>query len=370
MELNNTPQVVRVLLVDDDEEDYLIIKHLFRSMKSIDSTLEWVSSSDDAIEKIKEAKHDAYLIDYRLDARTGLDVLEEVQADHRSEPFILLTGVGDQGIERQSLALSASDYLVKKGLTSENLARTLYYALGRKAQEKQKIEQLVKLNRAKDEFISIASHQLRTPVTTVKQYTAMLLDGLAGELSEEQRSFLQRAYESNERQLAIINGLLKVAQIDAGGMELALQSTDIGRLVKEAVEDFTPHFQQAGQVLTCTATEGLILEVDENALRMVVDNLLENAQKYSESGAKTQIEIIENTANVEIIISDQGVGVDAPEQLFQKFSRVSNKLSTEVGGTGLGLYWAQSIARLHGGDLTYSTNQPQGSRFTISLPYV
>lgn len=370
MELNNTPQVVRVLLVDDDEEDYLIIKHLFSSMKSIDSTLEWVSSSDEAIEKIKEATHDVYLIDYRLDARTGLDVLEEVKADHRSEPFILLTGVGDQGVERQSLALAASDYLVKKGLTSESLARTVYYALGRKAQEKQKIEQLVKLNRAKDEFISIASHQLRTPVTTVKQYTAMLLDGLAGDLSEDQRGLLERAYESNERQLAIINGLLKVAQIDAGGMELALQSTDIGRMVNEAVEDFTPGFKREQQILLSKATAGLILEVDENALRMVIDNLLENAQKYSEPGAQTCIEIIEQTANVEIVISDQGVGVESPEQLFQKFSRVSNKLSTKVGGTGLGLYWAQSIARLHGGDLTYAPNTPHGSRFTITLPYV
>jgi signal transduction histidine kinase len=370
MEQNNTPQVVRVLLVDDDEEDYLIIRHLFNSMKSIESELEWVASSDEAIEKIKEARHDAYLIDYRLDARTGLDVLEEVGADRRSEPFILLTGVGDQGIERQSLELSASDYLVKKGLTSDNLARTLYYALGRKAQEKQKIEQLIEVNRAKDEFISIASHQLRTPVTTVKQYTAMLIDGMAGELSEKQREFLQKAYESNERQLAIINGLLKVAQIDAGGMELALQSTDVGRMVQEAVEDFRPGFEQVGQTLTCLATKGLLLEVDENALRMVIDNLLENAQKYSEAGGETRIEIAENVASVDIVISDQGVGIEHPERLFQKFSRIANKLSTEVGGTGLGLYWAQSIARLHGGDLTYQENKPNGSKFIITLPYV
>jgi CheY-like chemotaxis protein len=162
MEQSNLPKIVRVLLVDDDEEDYLIISRLFSSMKSIESELEWVSSSDEAIEAINEGRHDAYLIDYRLDARTGLDILQEVNALERSEPFILLTGVGDQGIERQSLALAASDYLVKKGLTSDSLARALYYALGRKEQEKQKITQLIELNKAKDEFISIASHQLRT----------------------------------------------------------------------------------------------------------------------------------------------------------------------------------------------------------------
>jgi signal transduction histidine kinase len=342
MEQNSVPHIVRVLLVDDDEEDYLIIKHLFQSMKSIASELEWVASSEEAIAKIKDAQHDAYLIDYRLDARTGLDVLEEVHAAERSEPFILLTGVGDEGIERRSLKLSASDYLVKRGLTSENLARTLYYALGRKAQEKQKIEQLLELNHAKDEFISIASHQLRTPVTTVKQYTAMLLDGLAGEMSEQQRQFLTKVYDSNERQLAIINALLKVAQIDAGGMELALQPTDVGRLVNEAVDDFRPSFQQAQQRVTSQAS----------------------------AGAETRFEVHEKVATVEIVIADHGVGVERPERLFQKFSRISNKLSNEVGGTGLGLYWAQSIARLHGGDLRYDPNHPVGSKFTLILPYV
>jgi signal transduction histidine kinase len=198
----------------------------------------------------------------------------------------------------------------------------------------------------------------------------MLLDGLAGEMSEQQRQFLTKVYDSNERQLAIINALLKVAQIDAGGMELALQPTDVGRLVNEAVDDFRPSFQQAQQRVTSQASEGLVLEVDENALRMVIDNLLENAQKYSEAGAETRVEVHEKVATVEIVIADHGVGVERPERLFQKFSRISNKLSNEVGGTGLGLYWAQSIARLHGGDLRYDPNHPVGSKFTLILPYV
>jgi two-component system, sensor histidine kinase and response regulator len=368
MEQSNLPTVVKVLLVDDDEEDYLIIKHLFNSMKSIENQLEWVSSSEEAIEKIKESRHDAYLIDYRLDARTGLDVLREVNAHERSEPFILLTGVGDQGIERKSLALAASDYLVKSGLTSESLAKALYYALGRKEQEKQKIEQLLEVNKAKDEFISIASHQLRTPVTTVKQYTAMVLEGLAGELNEKQRAFLEKAYESNERQLTIINGLLKVAQIDAGGMELALKETDLRQLVEEAVEDFRPSFEQAGQQLEITTIQNVVANVDENALRMVIDNLLENAKKYSDAQSVTRVSITHNTQELEIVISDEGVGVEQPERLFQKFSRIANKLSNEVGGTGLGLYWAQSITRLHGGDLTYENNTPIGSKFIVKLP--
>jgi K+-sensing histidine kinase KdpD len=102
---------------------------------------------------------------------------------------------------------------------------------------------------------------------------------------------------------------------------------------------------------------------------MVVDNLLENAKKYSEPKAKTQIILRRDDHDGVIIkVVDEGVGVAEPSKLFQKFSRIENKLSTEVGGTGLGLYWAQSIIRLHGGELVYEHNTPRGSQFIISLP--
>lgn len=337
-------------------------------MKNIDAELEWVSSSKDAIKYIIEARHDAYLIDYRLDALTGLDVLQEVSALERTEPFILLTGVGDQGIERESLQLAASDYLVKKGLTSDMLARSLYYALGRKEQEKQRIEQLIELNKTKDEFISIASHQLRTPATTVKQYVAMVIEGIGGELNEQQRTLLQRAYDSNERQLATINDLLKVAQIDAGIMELGLKNTNVSQILTNLVEDFRPSFEQVGQELRSDITQNVQATIDENAFCMVIDNLLENAKKYSEPHTVTRLEVGVNSNYVEICIRDEGVGVEKPERLFQKFSRITNKLSNDVGGTGLGLYWAHSIAQLHGGNLTYEPNTPEGSVFTLKLP--
>lgn len=366
---NSIPDVIRVLLVDDDEEDYLIIKHLFASMKSIDSKLDWVSSSDEAIEKIGAATHDIYLIDYRIDGRTGLDVLQEVRAIERLEPFILLTGVGDLDIERESLQLAASDYLVKKNLTSESLARALYYALGRKEQEKQKINHLLEINRSKDEFISIASHQLRTPVTTVKQYIAMVLDGHAGDLSEKQQRFLDKAYKSNERQLSIINNLLKVAQVDSGAYSLARQRIDVSEIVKSAAEDFTPIFASNNQTISSSydiKAEGM---VDESAIRMIIDNLLENACKYSRPQSNTHIAVALKFGMIEVSVDDHGVGVNEPDKLFKKFSRIENELSTEVGGTGLGLYWAQSVARLHGGDLVYEAHDT-GSKFKLLLPSV
>lgn len=369
MDLDTSKKTIRVLLVDDDEEDFFIIKRLFSSMKGADCDLEWVSSSSEAIVRIKEAIHDVYLIDYRLDALTGLDVLQEVNALDRAEPFVLLTGVGDQEVERESLQLAASDYIVKKNLTSDILARTIYYALGRKEQEKQKLDQLLELNRTKDEFISIASHQLRTPATTVKQYVAMTLDGFAGELSEKQRKLLQKAYDSNERQLTIINDLLKVAQIDAGRMDLVLRPVNISTLLSEIAYDFEPLYEAENLVLVKDIAENISIRVDESALRMIIDNLLDNAKKYSEAGT-VRLCMHEKGDTIEIFVEDEGVGVEHPDRLFKKFSRINNKLSTEVGGTGLGLYWARSVAKLLEGDLDYEKNTPTGSKFILTLPNV
>lgn len=368
---NNTPELIKVLLVDDDEEDYLIIKRLFASMQSISTTLDWVSSSDEAIERIMRDEYDAYFIDYRIDGRTGLDVLQEVNAIERAEPFILLTGMGDRGIERESLQLAASDYLIKKNLTSESLAKALYYALGRKAQEKQKINQLLELNRSKDEFISIASHQLRTPATTVKQYVAMVLDGFGGTLTEKQQHLLTRAYESNERQLSTINNLLKVAQINAGTLKLAQKEMNVTEIVESAVQDLAVLFSEKEQKVTVNPAEPAMANVDENAIRMVIDNLLENASKYSNENTAINLSIQKGDDDcIAVTIADEGVGVDDPAKLFQKFSRIDNELSTTVGGTGLGLYWARTIAKLHGGDLTFEPNTPKGSKFTLHLPSV
>jgi two-component system, sensor histidine kinase and response regulator len=370
MKQSKLPDVVRVLLIDDDEDDYLIIKRLLASMTSISSTLDWAPTSSEGIARIQKSEHDAYLVDYRIDNRTGVEVLYEINALERPEPFILLTGVGDQGIERKSLQMAASDYLIKKNLTSDSLARALYYALGRKEQEKQKIDQLKQINRTKDEFISIASHQLRTPATTVKQYVAMMLDELGGPLNDMQKKLLHKAYESNERQLTIINNLLKVAQIDSNTFTLAQTNINISQLVSDAVEDFRPTFTQSNQSIKSSIEKNATAYADDNAIRMVIDNLLENANKYSEPGACTRVSVVSSNGKITITIADNGVGVSEPERLFKKFSRVENKLSAQVNGTGIGLYWAQSIAKMHGGNLFYTPNTPAGSQFILELPTV
>lgn len=145
---------LKVLLVDDDEDDYLIIRKIFEQIANSPFSLEWISSYSEAKKIIKSEKHDIYLIDYKLGEHTGLDLLRFAQPEKRLQPFILLTGASDQKIEWSSMMLAASDYLVKGSFDANLLGRTLFYAIQQKRFEAQRLQHLIELNRSKDEFIS------------------------------------------------------------------------------------------------------------------------------------------------------------------------------------------------------------------------
>jgi signal transduction histidine kinase len=364
--LNN----IRVLLVDDDEDDYLIIRKIFEQVTNSPFVLSWTSSFEDAKKLIKQEKHDAYLIDYRLGEHTGLDLLRYAKPEKRLQPFILLTGASDQVIEWSSMMLAASDYLVKGSFDASLLTRTLFYAIQRKRFEAQRLDHLIELNRSKDEFISIASHQLRTPATAVKQYIGLVLDGFAGEIPDAQRQLLDRAYESNERQLRIVSDLLKVAQLDAGKVALKQRAVKVNALLNDILRSQKDVFDSRRQeVVTNLLPKEQTVHADQDRLRMVFENIIDNASKYSEENMTITVDAEDIGDAVAVRVKDEGVGIDPANRsrLFEKFSRIENSLSTKVGGTGLGLYWAKKIIDLHDGLIQHEDNKPQGTIFTIVL---
>ncbi len=233
------------------------------------------------------------------------------------------------------------------------------------------LEHLVEINKSKDEFISIASHQLRTPATGVKQYLAMLRDGLFGELTEQQCEILERAYESNERQLRIVTDLLKVAQVDSGKVVLRKEMTNINQLVHYLIRDNMDMFKRRNQQLVFQPLDIKVeADIDSEIVRMVVENIIDNASKYTEEGKSIEVTITDDKNSVKIAIADEGVGIpkEMQRELFKKFVRIDNELSMKVGGTGLGLYWAKRSIDMHGGNIVYHENSPHGSIFEIILP--
>lgn len=232
--------------------------------------------------------------------------------------------------------------------------------------------QLAEFDKVKEEFVALAAHQLRTPATAVKGNLGMLLEGYCGELTAEQKEILHDANTSNERQMAVIDDMLWVARAEAGRLTLDLSPTDLTRLIDEAVNEQKHVIAARKQRLHVEKLErSFTLNADRQKLRMVIENLLSNASKYTpESGT---IEILlrpgrkDPDREVAISVRDSGVGIAAEDlgKLFSKFSRIANPLSDQVGGTGLGLYLAREIVKLHGGEIFVDSKIGAGSTFTV-----
>lgn len=230
--------------------------------------------------------------------------------------------------------------------------------------------ELLALNRAKDEFIALASHQLRTPATAVKQYISLLLQEMAGPLSKDQQRYLQTAFNSNERQLRIINDLLKTAQLDSSLYSLKKTKADITQLIAEVIEELSSTLELKEQTVVVEGPEFVEAHIDVDEMRLVLLNLLENASKYSYPKNTITIRLKVQKDKLLLAVKDTGVGVNKQDiaKIFDKFTRVDNELSDTVTGTGLGLYWVERIVDLHNGSIRVESQKGKGSEFIITLP--
>ena len=233
---------------------------------------------------------------------------------------------------------------------------------------------------AKNEFLSLASHQLRTPATSVKQYLGMVNAGYFGKLNREQKEALDIAYQSNESEISIINSLLNIAKLNLEKIQITKKPVVIAALVKSVVDEYMPQVKAAGQALTFTnRLKQQKASLDATYFKTVVENLVDNAIKYSPEGARISLELRTARASklpkrtapsFELVIRDDGVGIKKRDmgKLFKKFSRVPGAASEAVDGSGLGLYWAKQIVERHDGHITVWSREGKGTRFIITLP--
>lgn len=232
-------------------------------------------------------------------------------------------------------------------------------------------EELESISRTKDEFVALASHQLRTPATAVKQYLGMVLQGYAGVISAIQKEMLQKAFESNERQIQIINQILNAARVDTGRLVMTAMPLDIGALAKGIADDMRPALELRRHTFTVRLPRNPVrIMADAGYLRMAIENLLHNASIYTPEGGRVELRVTRAGSQVRISVTDTGVGIKKADigKLFTKFSRIHNALSVQAGGSGIGLYLTAEIIRLHGGAVTVESRAGHGATFAILLP--
>jgi len=230
---------------------------------------------------------------------------------------------------------------------------------------------LKKLDETKDEFVSMASHQLRTPLTSIKGYLSMVLEGDAGKITTDQRMLLEQAFTSSERMVALIGDFLNVSRLQNGKFLIDRTEIDLASIVTEEV-DLIREVAKAREIGVAYHVPSHFprLFLDEDKMRQVVMNFLDNAVYYSPEHTTIAVRLYTSDGFVICEIVDHGIGVplDAQAKLFSKFFRAENARRQRPDGTGIGLYLAKKIIDGHGGKVLFSTVEGEGSTFGFRLP--
>lgn len=237
-------------------------------------------------------------------------------------------------------------------------------------------ERLKELDKMKSEFVSIASHQLRTPITAVKGYSSMLLEGSYGQIPEKAKGALEKIFESSNRLVHMITDFLTLSRIERGKMEYNFQKTDLKEIVISVMDEFraanAKDKKKLDLSLKIDEKEDYNLFIDAEKIRQVIYNIIENAMKYTHQGfVKVSLDKNKDKSKIIVKTKDSGIGLskESLEKIFQKFSQANSNHTGVIIGVGLGLYVAREIMKVHHGDIrAESKGEGLGSTFYIQLP--
>lgn len=318
-----------------------------------------------------------------VDLLTGLGVAIVVPLNIKNETLGIITlgqkesgdMYNDEDLKTLEVVASQSAIAIKNAQLydeTKRFSQTLQAEVDRQTKELKKAnEELQRLDRAKSDFISIASHQLRTPLTAIKGFTSMILEGSYGALSDVLRDKLEKIFDSAERLIKLVNDLLDLSHMEGGKMEFNFAKVDFDAMVKSVVEELEPNAVKKNLKFSWkTPDKEFWVKADEQKLRQVVMNLIDNAIKYTQAGS-VEVLLERQGDNIVMAVKDTGIGLrpGEAEHLFQKFVRGSEASHYHTEGAGVGLYVARQLIEAHNGEVwVESKGEGQGATFFIKLP--
>ncbi len=369
--------ITYVLLVEDSPSDADLLRQLFRRSGQNHWGLTHVERLSDAIAACTETAFDVVLLDLRLPDSEGLDTLAEFRTSVSDLPIVVLTMMDDEALALQVMASGAQDYLVKGQITWSLLVRSMRYAIERgrilkrlKNSEQsilKALEQEQELNLLKSSFISMASHEFRTPMTMIRT-SVELLQNFNSELTEDKRhQYFDRIKTAIKQITHLLDEILLLGSTEAG-LRYKPEAVDLEAFCTELTADL--QFSNSDSHKICFVREGDCTEalMDAALLRHIFTNLLANALKYSPQGGEVQFRLRCHSGIAIFEVHDRGIGIPQKDQsrLFETFYRCSNV--GKIQGTGLGLAIVKKCIDLHHGQIQVHSEADTGTTFTVTLP--
>jgi two-component system sensor histidine kinase/response regulator len=322
------------------------------------------------LEKVEKDRPDFVIIDLKMPQISGQEVLEKVRTIDPDIIPIVITGYATVESAVEAMKKGAYDFLPKPFTPQE-----LRIIINRGLERKKLIQETKRLQREKklmeENFITMVSHQLRSPLVAIVQYFEIILAGMAGEVEEKQKEMILKAKERSEGLLELINDWLSIARMNHGQIVDKLKPTSLGVLLSKIVEFLQPVTEENNISLKLVAPVGSdVVLGDEESLEQVFSNLINNAIKYNKPNGKVLLSVEEKDNFIKVHIQDTGVGI-APEHLpniFDQFYQIDRSKRKGDKGSGLGLTIAKKIAEAHGGSIEVSSELGKGSVFTVYLP--
>lgn len=362
---------LRILLIDDDEDDYVNLRELFKEIRGTRYDVTWRSDYESGLEAIKSSTYDVCLLDYRLGAHTGLDLLVEVNNLEIPCPIIFLTGQGDFEIDVRAMQMGAAEYLVKNQLSSHLLERTVRYAV-KHALDLQDIKESKAQVVQQDRLASLGllasslAHEIGTPMGIIRSRAEMVEK--KGANNPNLKQDMQTVMTQIDRISTLVNSLLNLAREKKSNHA---DKVSLNQVVTDVFNLMGCELERKGILLSLSLPENILVRAEPGPLGQVFLNLLVNAvhaieEKKEWSGLK-KVSVTATLSDERIVIhvTDNGIGMskDNLAQLFKPFF-TTKAIGT---GTGLGLVTSLKLVQSWGGTIVVASKPNEGSTFTVTL---
>jgi two-component system CheB/CheR fusion protein len=398
--VNETP--LKVLLIDDDEDYFVLIEDLLSEINGQKYTLNWVPNFQSGLSALcrngtYEKVFDVCLLDYNLGGPTGLELLRKAIAEGCKTPIIMLTAQGDHEIDVEAMRIGAADYLSKRKTDSDLLERSIRYTLDRAQtlaalqesekriadlylKEQEHSQELAhayvglrQVETMRDDLTRMIVHDMRSPLTVISNSLDMIMLAEDNEMvAKSVPVLLDGARSAVRRIVGMIEDLLHVSKFEAGEMRPMFRIINTQNLLREKEQAFLSYGDKEQKRFALHMEDGLPnITADEDLIERVLDNLIYNAFKYTEVGGhiRVNVRIQDDALLIEVQDDGQGIPPEFHERIFDKFVQVTSSEGEPLRkGTGLGLAFCRLAIEAHGGEIWVESEPNKGSIFSFTLP--